>query len=346
MSFAAPGAFLLLLLLPPLFLSGFLQKGRKGLGFSSRSLYKDLPPSLRQRLEPLGRLLVFAGLVFLIAALAGPREPMGEETKETRGIAMQLVVDRSSSMNAEIESGGKFIRRMDITRQTFRDFVFGDGKTLPGRPDDMIGLITFARYADTLAPLSTSHEILKGFLDSIDTVSTREEDGTSIGDAVALAAARLSLVDGNTTGKDGFTIKSRIIILLTDGENNAGQRSPREAAEFARDRGIKIYTIGFSGQAYQTVQGLFGSQRVPYSSKADEEALKTIAEMTGGAHFSVQTPQDLARVYETIDTLEKSEIMSRENPRYRELFVLPALTGLFLVLAGFLAGQFVFRRFP
>ena len=349
MSFSTPQAFFLLPLLLIAAVPGIFARNRRGLGFSSNLLFKGIAPSARQRWEAVSKASVFAGIVLLIAALAGPRQPLGEEHKETKGIAMQLVMDRSSSMNAEIESKGQFIRRMDVTKNTFRDFVFGNGKELPGRENDMIGLITFARYADTLAPLSTNHEILRDFLDSIDTVTVQQEDGTSIGDAIALAAARLSVVDeknSENAGANGFIIKSRIIILLTDGENNAGERSPKEAAEFARSQGVKVYTIGFAGQAYRTMQGMFGSQRVPYGSAVDEETLKAIADMTGGEYFPVESPSDLENVYRTIDSLETSEVLSVENPRYKELFYLPAAAGLILILAGFLAGQFVFRRYP
>ena len=203
--------------------------------------------SLRQRLLWLPPLLVFTGCLLMITGLSRPRERLEQTKTVTNGVAIEFVIDRSGSMSAEIESLGKLERRIDIVKRNLLDFIGGDGKTLSGRPDDLIGLIAFARYADTLAPLSLSHEILKDFTAGLDVVTVESEDGTSIGDAVALAAARLKTASDNNDPGNGYEITSRIIILLTDGENNAGRYSPREAAELASNWGIKVYAIGFGG---------------------------------------------------------------------------------------------------
>ena len=346
MTLASPWYLLIILLLPLFFIPFNRGKKKQGLFFSTNLLFQTLGTSLRQRLRFLPQVLCFLGMILLVIALSRPREPLGEERKITEGVAIQLVIDRSSSMNAEVEVQGSFVRRMDITRKTFQDFVFGNGKDLPGRGDDLIGLIAFAKYADTLSPLSGSHDILEDFLGSIDTVTSREEDGTSIGDAIALASARLAKVDKADSPGDNYSIKSKIIVLLTDGENNSGERSPLEAAEFARDLGIKIYSIGFGGEAYQNVQGLLGRQRIPYAAAVDEETLQTISSITGGSYFQVRSPEDLYEVYREIDGLEKSEVLRLENPRYRELFYLPAILGLILLAGAFLFEQTIFRRFP
>ena len=348
MSFQNPLFLLLLILIPGLFIGRKMKNRRQAAapGVPSVRSFDGMKKSFKQKAACIPLLLTAAGIALLITALARPRELLGEEHKKIRGVAMQLVIDRSSSMNAEVETDKRFVRRMDIAKRTFSDFVFGNGKELPGRENDLIGLISFARYADTLAPLSSSHDILKDFLEALDTVTDKEEDGTSIGDAVALAAARLSKVGDENDADKGFEIKSRVIVLLTDGENNSGDRSPIEAAELAKQLDVRIYAVGFGGKAYRTVSGLLGSQRIPYASAVDEQALKTVSETTGGEYFSVDSPEDLIEVYKTIDALETSEIVGLEHPKYRELFYLPASAGIILILLSLVVEFFAARRYP
>jgi len=291
-------------------------------------------------------MLMLLGAVFLVAALARPRERLDESRKVTKGVAIEFVIDRSSSMSAEIEVGSKLVRRLDIVKQNLLDFINGNDRDLTGRPDDLIGLIAFARYADTLSPLSLSHDVISDFTENLEIVTTKEEDGTSIGDALALAAARLKSVDSNNNPGKGYEISSRIIILLTDGENNAGWYSPREAAELAAGWGIKVYSIGFGGTAYYPVNGLFGTKRVPVGSAVDAETLKGIAEITGGAYFQADTAEDLSKVYEVIDEMEKTEIISTTEYKYKELFVIYAIIGLLLLAAGVILDSTVLRRLP
>ena len=290
--------------------------------------------------------LLAAGFALAVVALARPHERLDETNKASNGIAIQCVVDRSSSMTAEIVSGNGFIRRIDIVKKTLTDFLFGNGKELTGRPDDLVGLICFARYADTLAPLSLSHEIIADMVGSLETVQRQDEDGTSIGDALALAAARLEKVDESNDKKKTYGITSRIIVLLTDGENNAGRYSPKEAAEMASKWGIKVYTIGFGGTAYMTMDGMFGSRRVAVGSGVDEAALKGIAEITGGEYFQADSAEDLLSVYETIDRLEKSVVVSAGEIRYRELFFPYALAALLFFTCAIVLSSTFFRRFP
>ena len=249
-------------------------------------------------------------------------------------------------MDAEVENNGHLARRIDIVKKNLSDFINGNGRELSGRPDDLIGLIAFARYADTLAPLSLSHTVISNFTDNLDVVKIKDEDGTSIGDAVALAAARLKSVENNNDPEGGYQITSRIIILLTDGENNSGKYSPREAAELAAGWGIKIYSIGFGGTAYYTMNSLFGNRRVPVGAAVDEATLKAIAEITGGAYFQADSAADLGGIYKTIDDMEKTEIVSYTRYKCRELFVAFALTGLLLTAAGLALDATVLRRLP
>lgn len=347
MIFGSTWAFLLLLLLPLIFLIPLPFKSKKrGLPFSNSYQLQTGSVSLRQRLIWLPNFLITAGLVLAVIALARPGEMLDESRTVTEGVAMELVIDRSGSMNAELEQGRKYVRRIDIVRKIILDFILGNDKNLQGRHDDLVGLIAFARYADTLSPLSLSHEIIGDFIESLDTVKIESEDGTSLGDAIALAATRLNSVEKENQPEKGYTIKSKVIILLTDGENNAGKYSPLEAAELAKKWGIKIYAIGFSGKATYTVNSLFGPKRVDAGSAVNSGVLKQLSEYSGGAYFQANTAKELAEVYAVIDKLEKSEVISYTHIEYKELFPIFLLYALIFLAIGKILALTILRRLP
>ncbi|HMA75690.1 MAG TPA: VWA domain-containing protein, partial [Candidatus Krumholzibacteriaceae bacterium] len=215
----------------------------------------------------------------------------------------------------------------------------------------LAGMVSFARYADTMAPLTLGHGALLRFLDTVDIVKKRSEDGTAIGDAVALAAARLKTAEenisseGDSEGKE-YDIKSKIIILLTDGQNNFGRRTPVEAADLAAKWGIKIYAIGVGGEGVNTVKTLLGSFKVPQSSRVDMSTLEEMAERTGGLSRQAEDEESLRKIYGEIDRLEKSEIESVRYVDYRELFVPFAVAALLLILLERALACTVFRRIP
>ncbi|MCF6335850.1 MAG: VWA domain-containing protein [Spirochaetales bacterium] len=345
MIFSTPVSFIFIPIIALIYiLPGLTGKRSRGIKFSSSYQLKTGVVSLRQRLIFLPEILMIAGLVLATAALARPRVLIDEKRNITEGVAMELFIDRSGSMNAELLQGRTYVRKMDIVKQTLRDFVLGNGKELPGRPDDLIGLIAFARYADTLSPLSLSHDIIGDFLSSLNTVSKDTEDGTSIGDSIALAAARLQSVEDQNSGDKRYTVKSKIIILLTDGNNNAGKYSPLEAAAFAKKWGIKIYAIGFAGDASYVTSTLFGNKRVSLGSAVDSGALKELTSLTDGKYFEANTSEELSQIYEEIDKLEKSEIVSFNYVEYRELFNLFILPALFFIALGKILSMTILRR--
>ncbi len=347
MTFQTPMAFVLLFLIPLIFLIPFpFRKRSYGLNFSSTYQLKIGVKSLRQRFILLPKILMAAGLILAVTALARPGESLDETRNVTEGVAMELVLDRSGSMNAELQQGKNYIRRIDIVKKTVLDFVIGTDSELPGRPDDLIGLIAFARYADTLSPISMSHKIISEFIDSLDTVKIESEDGTAIGDAVALAAARLKSIDEKKQEGKGYTIKSKIIILLTDGENNAGKYSPGEAAELAEKWGIKIYAIGFAGEASYVTDSFFGPKRIPVGSAVNSDVLKQLSEQTGGTYFHADTAEELEKVYTEIDKLEKSELVSYSHIEYKELFPGFLFFSLVLISVSKLLSLTVLRRLP
>ncbi len=354
MRFYSPWAFLLLLIIPVI-LFRYFKKGRTGsIRFPSLESVRQVSPSPIFRFRHLPLFLRLLILTLLIVGLARPQKGKKMVREFSRGVAIEMVVDRSGSMAAEMEYGGKKLNKLDLVKKVFKEFVLGNGKGLKGRPNDLIGIVDFARYAETICPLVLDHGILLQFLKSIHIVKIRSEDGTAIGDALALAAARLQTageqekkISGNPDGPKPFRIKSKVIILLTDGVQNAGKRSPLEAAALARKWGIKVDTIGFGRkEGVATIRTPFGNYLVPARTTLDEGTLKAIAKETGGIYRRATDEKSLLAVYEEIDRLEKSKIESLRYLDYQELFPKFIIAGLFLLLLEILISHTIFRRIP
>jgi len=314
MRFETPWAFLLLLIVPVVLWLHRRHRGRSALRFSSTDHAAGTPCSLRQRLLFLPAALRVLVLVLLVTAIARPQEGTEQVRDVTEGVAIEMVVDRSGSMGAELEYGREHPRRLDVVKRIFKEFIYGNDDDLPGRPSDLVGMVTFARYADTVCPLTLAHGALDRFLETVDLVQRRSEDGTAIGDALALAAARLQTAEETlarqTGASDGeYEIKSKVIILLTDGENNCGKRTPEEAAALAKEWEITIYTIGVGGgEGATTIRTPFGEYKVPLGRQVDERSLKAIAEKTGGRCWVAEDAESLRKIYAEIDALEKTRI--------------------------------------
>jgi Ca-activated chloride channel homolog len=376
MEWYSPWALLLLLALP--FLGYLLLRRKRGAAVKFPSLVdmKHCPVSWRLRLRPILAVLRLLCLALLILALARPRKGTVLSEISTEGVAIEAVVDHSGSMQAEMDYGGEKLDRLEVVKRVLTDFIEGDKGThnalfqvgdprkgLGGRPGDLIGLVTFARYADTVCPLILSHGVLTEFLKQTQ-IASRDEDGTAIGDAVALAAARLKKAEeelqrrnaqlgfgggdpGQKQNAPDFTIKSKILVLLTDGRNNTGRYRPLEAADLAKKWGIKIYAIGIgSGQAYATMQTPLGTFRVPTQDELDEGLLKALAERTGGFYSRADDADSLRRIVKKIDELEKTEVKSVQYMQYAEHYGSWALPALFLLGLEMLAGCTIFRKIP
>ena len=359
MSFANPWAFLLLLLLPVIVYRYF---SRSWLGLRSGKVLfpavqhaKAAGTSLRSRLVHLPIILRLGTLILLIIGLAHPLEGMEKIYDISRGVAIEVVIDRSSSMQAEMIFAGQQLNRLEVAKRVFLEFVRGNKGDLGGRPNDLIGLITFARYADTNAPLTLAHDALASFVEPIELVKRKSEDGTGIGDAVALAAARLKKAEETirqqtlsaADHEPSYEIKNKIIILLTDGEQNVGKRTPQEAAELAKEWGIKIYAIGIGGQeSLIRVPTLFGTQVIQRGSGVDKQTLAGLARETGGIFRMAEDGDALRAVYGEIDALEKSEIESVRYVDYKERFTPFVLAGLILLALEILLRATWFRRLP
>lgn len=349
MTFANPLAFLLLLLLPVLLLWEF-RKRRDAVRFSSTDLPQASGSSLRARLRNLPLFLRFLVLLLLIIALARPQQGLEKIQDVSKGIAIEMVVDRSSSMGTEFDFQGKSMTRLDAVKEIFADFVLGNGSSLKGRSDDLVGLLRFARFADTVCPLTLAHGPLNKFLETVKLVDRRDEDGTAIGDAVSLAAARLRTAEDELRkagkGRTAYQIKSKVIILLTDGENNMGNYSPEQAASLAKKWGIKIYAIGVGGDETMQIRTLFGTQTIRTGQGVDKETLSKLATETGGKFWLAEDGESLQKIYQEIDRLEKSEVQSVRYVDYRERFFPFAVAALLLLFLETTLRATWLRRLP
>jgi Ca-activated chloride channel homolog len=345
MRFAFPWAFLIMPLIALLVWSSFRRRQGAGLNFSSVSIAGSAGRSLKMRLGKLPLIIRVVALVLLTIGLARPQQGREEIRDVSKGIAVEMIVDRSGSMGQEFIYEGKRLDRLEAVKKIFREFVLGNGKDLGGRPADLIGMVAFARYADTVCPLTLSHGALERFLESIQLVTRKNEDGTAIGDALALAAARLRTAEEQL--KKDYQIKSKVAILLTDGQNNTGKRSPLEAARLAKEWGIKVYAIGIGGrESFVTVRTPLGDYKVPGGPGVDEATLKTIAAETGGAFWLVESAEKLRQIYAEIDQLERTDIESVRHIDYAERFAPFVLAALaLLTLEQVLVGT-VLRRIP
>lgn len=365
MIFHQPSAwFLVLLLAVPFVAWQLLRRKRRGaIAFSSTAACEGLRPSLKQRLSWVPPALRIASIVLLIVALARPQEGRRETSIDAEGIAIQMVVDRSGSMRAmDFEIEGKPVDRLTAVRDVASRFVDGDDD-LQGRDSDLVGLIGFAGFADSLTPLTLDHGYVTTALNDTHIVTDREEDGTALGDGLALAVEKLSSLELSQTSDDGDGdgVKSKVVILLTDSENNAGDIDPVAAAELAATTGVKVYTIGVGtrGRAPVPVVDPFsGRETIQWAEVSiDEDTLKKIAEVTDGKYFRATNTESLKQIYAEIDELEKSRVEEKQYVDYRELAVEPLHAGLLtvppLVLLAFLLLSLqamlqhsVFRRIP
>ena len=331
--FRDPALLALVLLAVPVFLLARRAPGR--VLFSSFKLLPGGGRGWRARLAWVPDAVLALSLVALVLALAGPR--IGERVSRVQreGIAIMMVVDTSGSMAAlDLSTPDRERTRLQAVQDVFEQFVLGGGG-LGGRPDDAIGVVSFARYADTAAPVTLDHESLVAVARNLEITRLRSEDGTAIGDALGLAVERLR--ESPAT--------SRIAVLLTDGVNNAGVESPPSAAELAHSQGVKVYTIGAGSTGIAPVRDQRGVLRsVPV--QIDEATLRNIADRTGGRYFRADNAEALVEVYAEIDRLERTRITEERSRQYEELFAIPLLAGLLLMVLGWLGRGVVFARVP
>ncbi len=342
--FGTPWVLGFLALIPVVLVAGRVRSRREGLGFPSAEFAAYLPSSLRRRTLWIPRFLAMTAMGLLCIAAAAPRFVTVQAGDRTEGVAIEIVVDRSGSMGTEMPFADSVASRLDVVLTVVEDFVFGDGERLAGRSSDLIGVVTFARYADTVYPLSLSRQPFREALRTIRPAETEAEDGTSIGDALALAAARLY-----HAGEDDpeYRLRGKAIILLTDGENNAGSRTPEEAARLAAEWGIRVYAIGVgTGESYLTVNTPFGKQRIPTGNTVDFSSLQRIAEITDGRFWTAGDEEALEKIYREIDEMEKVEIPDPERMQYDDRYLPFVLGALGCLLLSVILSETVHREVP
>ncbi len=316
--------FLVALVLAPLAWWAWLARRRPALRFAGVSRFREArtPWSVHaRRVLPALRTLV---IVLLVVSIARPQKADEETRITTEGVAIQLVVDRSGSMNQPdfADGSGRMQTRLQALKDVVEAFVLGDGRELKGRPDDLIGLIVFAMFPDTETPLTRDHAALVEALRKVRTPADRDpENRTAIGDALVLAVERIRNIQRRFEGHENFKIKSQAVILLTDGEQNAGRHQPEEAAEVAAALGVKIYTIGVAPEFQTREMGglLFPSRQVQVPVNVDEECLQRVAEKTGGRYFRARDVDSLTKIYEEIDRLERSVVDETKHYQYQDL---------------------------
>jgi Ca-activated chloride channel family protein len=277
-------------------------------------------------------------VIALSIALMGPRA--GDKSSRIRrdGIAIVMAVDVSGSMRAlDLSAKNQELTRLDAVKRTFEKFVLGSSK-LEGRPDDAIGLVAFARYADTRSPLTLDHSNLVNAAHQLD-FAVQGEDGTAIGAGLELAVQRL--IEHKS--------RSKVVILLTDGESNVHDIDEETAIEDAVKAGVKVYTIGAGTTGVAPVRVDRGDGRtelMQMSVSIDEATLRRIAERTGGQYFRATDNAGLQRVYAAIDKLERTTFEEERFLEYNEYYPYFVAAAMSLIVLAMLLRGTVLRRLP
>ncbi len=268
-----------------------------------------------------------ATLLLIVLALARPQTGRSESVIHTEGVDILLVLDISGSMQAQ---DFKPKNRLEAAKEVVKKFI-------SKRDNDRIGLVAFASQAITQCPVTLDHHVLTRLVEEVDIGML--EDGTAIGVALATACNRL---------KDSRA-ESRVVVLLTDGQNNAGSVDPTTAAKVARSLGIKVYTIGVGTRGIVPMpvdDPLLGRRIVPMRVDIDEETLERIADITKGKFFLATDSEELKGIYDKIDELEKTKIEARTFTSYTDRFAWFALPALCVLALELVTREFLLREIP
>ncbi len=320
--------YLFLLLLIPLFVGWYIWKKNKdypSLVISSIIPFKSLETSWKSALRHVMFGLKMLALALIIIALARPQTMLSKEKISSEGIDIVIALDISSSMLARDFQPN----RLEAAKNVAIDFI-------NDRPNDRIGLVVFSGESFTQCPITTDHQVLTELIKKIK--SGMIEDGTAIGLGLANAVDRLKKSEA----------KSKVIILLTDGENNAGFIDPETAAEMAKTFNIRVYTVGVGsiGTAPYPVQTPFGIQFQNMPVRIDENLLKSISSITGGQYFRATDENKLREIYHEIDRLEKTKIQIMSLKRYRDKYAPFVFLALILIVLDYTLRMTVLKTYP
>jgi len=329
--FLYPSVLWLLALLPLV----ALLRGRRGpvaaVRYSSADIVRQVARETRSRTGRWAAPLSLLALGLIIVALARPQLGRSTSTVEASGVDMILALDCSGSMEAlDFKVNGQPIDRLKVVKAVVRKFI-------DARPNDRIGLVGFAGAPYLVSPLTLDHDWLDQNLDRVQVGTV--EDGTAIGAALATSVNRLRDQPG----------KSKIVVLLTDGQNNSGKIMPETAAQAAKALGVKVYTIGAGarGEAPMPVTDAFGNRRLAMATvDVDEETLQKIADETGGKFFRATDTESLAAIYGEIDRMEKTTHQLKKFEHRSELAAWAIVPALALLGTGVGLTHTRFRRLP
>ena len=326
MEFRSPAFFLLLFLIPILFYFSN-RRSKLSLSFSTIKSLKNTPVTFRALLFRFLPFLRTTVIILFILALARPSRVSTEKEYQTKGVDIVIALDISGSMLAE---DFKPENRLNVAKEDAIKFI-------KGRENDRIGLVVFARKAFTQCPLTLDYKILIKLLSDIKVGMIA--DGTAIGMGLATSVNRL---------RDSKA-KSKVIILITDGENNSGNIDPITSAELSKTFDIKVYTIGVGKGGlvpFPVNDPLFGKRYVQANVEIDELTLKRIADITGGRFFRARDPKALSEIYEKINELERTEIKIKEYRSYDDFFPYFLFPALLLLLLDILLRQTILMKVP
>lgn len=324
-AFAYPEVLWLLLVLP-LVVVGYILRYRSNYGtikLSGLSGFKNVGTSALEILRHGLLLLRIAAIGLLIVALARPQSALSWKEITTEGIDIVLALDISGSMLARDLKPN----RLEASKDVAMEFI-------KGRPNDRIGLVIYSGESFTQCPLTTDHTVLLNLFENVR--NGMIEDGTAIGLGLATSVNRLKESDG----------KSKVVILLTDGQNTTGSIPPLTAADIAKAFSVRVYTIGVGtrGLAPYPFRDMFGRERIQnVEVEIDEKTLQEIASATGGAYFRATDNNSLQSIYEEIDKLEKSKISETEYENKDELFFLWAFAAAIALGLEFLLRYTLFK---
>ena len=316
--FATPYFLLLLLLLPAII--WYRKRRHQSPTLASSALFPvaGVPPSTALRLRALVPVLKYFVFMLLVIALARPQWGSQRTEVLTEGINIILALDLSESMAAlDFKTKGRVVNRLEAVKGVVQTFV-------AGRSGDRIGMVVFGSHAYTQLPLTRDYNTMVSMLERLEIGAAGKS--TAIGDAIGISLKRLADIES----------KSNIIILLTDGQSNAGELSPETAAEIAVQKQVKIYTVGVGtrGKAPFLIKDpLFGERYIYQRVNIDEETLRSIADKTGGRYFRAEDLKALQEIYATIDRMETTAVKVDIFAEYNEIYpwlLIPALALLSL----------------
>lgn len=330
MQFANPGYLFLLLLLLPV-IAWYIWKqseAQASLQVSTTSPFQRLPRSWKEYLRHVNFALLCGALALTIVVLARPQSSDSWSQSNTEGIDIVLSLDVSNSMQIEDFRPN----RLEASKDVASHFV-------SGRPNDNIGLVLFGKESYTMCPMTSDHAVVGNMINSV-TFDLIDGGSTAIGDGLVTAVNRI---------RSGQA-KSKVVILLTDGSNNSGDVSPKDAARVAKAMDVRLYTIGVGSKGEFEVTVGYDPFGRPVKQKAtadiDEETLKAMAQLTGGRYFRATNKSSLAEIFDDIDKMEKTKMSVREFSRKDEEFLPFALAAILLLLLHVVIRNTVLRNIP